>query len=220
MPKEILNFNFVKAKEKFGFLELNEKFLAHVRRLRKKWHIPDEGFNKEETMIDWEGQIYGSEKKRKEFREDMKELRKKSDFGENNHDAIKFYLLRNKITPISSSIFILPIYPSEENGHEAAIYLKIFPETNLEDVKIEWPAVTRWQEEFWGRDPEKRYRLIEDFEKKKRIFELRTKKNYTFNEIAEKINEEYPGSKLTYDKATKIYHDFLEKVNIAYKESL
>lgn len=89
------------------------------------------------------------------------------------------------------------------NG-EPSMNIRIFPETTLEDIQVEWPNIEIGRDKFLGfnlRKQAKRKNLDRDL----RIFHLKVA-GMSSKEIARHINKEYPNKKhiLTYSSVDKI----------------
>lgn len=196
--------------QRFELLLVTPTFQEKVRLFRKKWHIPENGMEQKNDVVN---QWIESAQKRSGYPEDIETMLREFKLALHYKSRLIPYLLFGKVSENDKSSRVRMFSESPEGGTNR-LYLEIFRDTRLQDIQEKWLDIELQQVMMFGRPERKREKAAKNFERDKRIYELKClgKKS---TEIGTIIKEEFGGRKLCYDEVNKIHSKMQKRANMA-----
>lgn len=196
--------------QRFELLLVTPAFQEKVRLFRKKWNIPENGMEQKDDVVN---QWIKSTQKRSGYPKDIETMLREFKLALHYKSRLIPYLLFGKVSEDDKSSRV-SIFSESPKGGTDRLYLEIFRDTRLQDIQEKWLDIELQQVMMFGRPERKREKAAKNFERDKRIYELKClgKKS---TEIGTIIKEEFGGRKLCYDEVNKIHSKMQKRVNMA-----
>lgn len=205
-----------KTRQKSKLLAEQPKFKSEIKRLRKKWNIPEDGFQDYEEFNNWEtvfnerNRVY----QQVEYPEFITKFKKEPDYGQrlkefnkkapNNEfqDDLALLIKTQKLSPLWIQGLrgyllrnFMPIpagliieISTDPLTDLPILKLVIQEDTSIKDVQSAWSEINEYQRKlpYWR---QKKSQPIPYFERNKRAYELR-QSGKSYKEIAEILTKE------------------------------
>ena len=184
-----------KQSEEFqnGFKQL-KKILINIEKEKSKNPLEDQ------KTVDEEQDKLNAAIPLNAFHADLFELQMLANLSDAYKETIKEYVLYNTIGSIQTPY--VQIHGNFKDPFKIELSIRIFPETAIEEVIEMWKTVKIHQRNLLGVQ-RKRIKNRPKLKRNERILEL-SKDNISDSDIAQLINEEFPGENLHYYNISKI----------------
>lgn len=177
---------FLKSSQFIKILTKREDFQERIWTLRKKYKIPKEGFCSEEESKKWheekekeledviENNFNSSNGLKKnatlfKLQEDIKSLIIDFGLSENYDSTIEYFIKFNKISAPENIGVIMPF---NEDLKRRQLFIQIFPDTTIDDVKRVWGRVLKFKKYLVGFKKNSRFREITTLSVQERVYDL------------------------------------------------
>lgn len=197
-----LNTIFNKEKKQVDLLLKNPTFIKSILELRKKWKIPETGLKGNEESKKWHYRLYAKADELdadttdilKQYNSDLERIRLKLNLSEVWKDFIKYFLLFNKVGDLGTRVVI--VRKKNYNTKENELFIQIFGDTRLEDIKEIWSEIKEHQKILKDYKGLSRIPNIKIFERDLYIFKL-YKKGLTIDKILTEIRKQFVKDEMT-----------------------
>lgn len=164
----------------------NQQFIESVNGLRKRWSIPEDGFQSNQQENIWREQ---HEDRLEELRTDIKSLRREFKLGLRWQTALHFYLRSNNplMLRVQSPWRIKFTYEGTITDHKNVddIHLELDGETTQAEVTDAQRTIKRL-------DKKQKKQMIINIERDNRVFDMH-QSGASYLQIADWLNSRYPG---------------------------
>ncbi|MFZ1720566.1 MAG: hypothetical protein WAU28_04450 [Candidatus Moraniibacteriota bacterium] len=200
-------------KQKMLLLALNSDFEDRILRLRKKWHIPKNGFRDDAESKKWSMDLLESPKN-ESFNEDFDQILVAFELSVHFREKIHEYLFFNTLSEfpeVEKDNIRFFWEPDKLNKGKERLFFEIYAGTTIKDVESIWNFVKEVQKSAVGytggrRKPKK----VDIMERDRYIYSL-SKQGMSHNGIMAKLRENMPD--ITY-----LYADDISKIIARMKQ--
>lgn len=207
MPKKYFSFQD-RMKQDIKLLTTNEQFLADVQELRNNYGYP-KNFK---SNGEWDEYVESLDYKN--FEKDENILAKKYFIPESHLFEFCRYVESGNFDYDSSSWYMFlhlnPGYIMDNARDEDGIFLKIYPDTSLDNIRESWPIIKLYRDKILNRNIERKVK-IENLERDLEILRLKREGKKAI-EIRDIINQDdrYKNQKITYQEIPKLIKRLLD----------
>ncbi len=202
-------------KQKMLLLALNSDFEDRILRLRKKWHIPKNGFRNTAESGKWGLELLESSQN-EAFNEDFDQILVTFELSVHFRNKIDEYLLFNTLNEfpeVEKNNIRFFWEPDKLNKGKERLFFEIYAGTTIKDVESIWNFVKEVQKSAVGyiggkRKPKK----VDIMERDRYIYSL-SKQGMSHNAIMVKLRENMPDIK-------KLYADDISKIIARMKQKI
>ena len=194
-------------KQKMLLLALNSDFEDHVLRLRKKWHIPKNGFRDDAESKKWSMDLLESPKN-ESFNEDFDQILVAFELSVHFKEKIHEYLFFNTLSEfpeVEKGNVRFFWEPDKLNKGKEKLFFEIYAGTTLKDIEDVWNFVKEVQKSAVGyAGGRRRSKKVNIMERDRYIYSL-SKKGMSHNAIMVDLRKNMPDfKKLFVDDISKI----------------